>query len=150
MARFLQASDYEMQIRTEIRHLLDGYDPANPDDVPLRLLRAENTAISQIKKWLAGRYDCSAIFIPPADPDERDQFIVTITIDLTLYHLYSQTGSRDVPEHRKHRYQDALDWLKDAGQGLVTSDLPSLVTTDPDDNSGDIKLWSYPPENHRW
>ncbi len=150
MARFLQDSDYEMQVRTEIKHLLDGFDPTTPGTMPLRLLRAEDTAISQMKKWLSGRYDCAAIFIPPATPDARDQFIVTVTIDIVLYHLYSQTGSRDVPTHRKERYQDALDWLKDAGQGKITSDMPALVTTDITDNSGDIKLWSYPPENHRW
>ena len=150
MARFLKNADYEMQVRTEIRHLLDGYDPASPDVPSLRLLRAEDTAVSQMKGWLSGRYDCPAIFAAPLTPDVRNQFIVTIMIDIVLYHLYSQTGSRDVPTHRKERYQDALDWLKDAGQGKITSDLPSLVTTDLTDDSGDVKLWSYPPENHRW
>jgi hypothetical protein len=143
-ARFIQDSDYEMQIRVEIKRLLDGSAPGDPEP-PLKLLRAEKTAISQIRQWIAGRVDCDTVF--SAGPENRDEFMVTITIDIALYHLYSQTGNRDVPEHRKHRYQDALDWLKGVGNGEVTSDLPSGLS---DENPGELRLSSRPAEDHRW
>ena len=144
--RFLQDSDYDMLIRQEIKRILDGSAPGDTEP-PTKLLRAENTAIAQIKNYLAGRFDMVAFFVAPGDPDTRDQFIVTITIDIALYHLYSQTGWKDIPKHRSVRYQDALDWLKDAGRGDINTDLP--VDTS-EDNQGDIRIFSEKLQNHRW
>jgi phage gp36-like protein len=143
MARFLTDEDYSLQIKTEIRKLLDGSTPSSTN--PYKLIIAEDTAISQIKKWISHRYDCTAIF--SAIAGARDSFIIMIVIDLGLYHLYSQTGSKDLPSHRQERYQDALDWLKQAGKGEITSDLPSLIT---ETNPGDVRIFSKPPENHTW
>lgn len=138
-----------MQIRQEIKKLLDGSAPGDAEP-PAKLLRAESTAMSQIKKWLAGRYDMALMFAPDPETgtDPRDQFIVTTMIDITLYHLYSQTGNRDVPQHRKDRYQDALDWLMATGKGEVNGgDLPSIPT---DDYSGDVRISSRDEEDQRW
>lgn len=144
MSRFLKDTDYAMQIRSEIKRLLDG-STVGDTEPPLKLLRAENTAISQIRKYLSGRIDCDAIF--NAVDDARDEFIITICIDIALYHLYSQTGNKDIPTHRQTRYDDALEWLRDAGKGEINTDLPSNLT---DDNPGEVRLFSKPPENHRW
>lgn len=151
MPRFLADVDYDMQIKQEIRRLLDGHAADAP--APYKLIRAEQTAVSQIRKWLSMRYDCDAIFIAAPEPEElidvRDSWMVTITIDIALYHLYSQTGNKDVPAHRAQRYQDALDWLKEAGKGLIGTDLPRLPVDD-NNGTGDIIIKSRPPENHRW
>lgn len=146
MARFLQDSDYDSLIRQEIKRILDGSAPGEAKP-PTKLLRAESSAVSQMKNYLAGRFDMDAIFVAPADPDTRDQFIVTITIDITLYLLYSQTGWKDIPKHRSERYQDALDWLRDAGRGDINTDLPSSLS---DENPGEVRIFSRPPENQRW
>ncbi|MTK53285.1 phage protein Gp36 family protein [Paludibacter sp.] len=156
MARFILQSDYAMQIRTEILRLLtaqtDFYQNA-------KLVRAENTAIAQIKNRIGARYDCATIFQPLLSPaenggeqiDTRDQWIVTITIDITLYHLYSQTGSKDVPEHRSQRYQDAIDWLKDVGNGDTPCDLPAIIDPDTEEAVSDVRIWSQnAPNNHKW
>lgn len=157
MARFLIKEDYESQIKPEIIKLLtdptDWYNSA-------KLIRAENKAIAQIKNRIGKRYDCSLIFqplLPPANGegegeqiDNRDQWIATITVDITLYHLYSQTGSKDVPEHRSTRYQDAIDWLKDVGNGETTADLPELVNTDTGEAYTEFRVNSRTPENHKW
>lgn len=150
MARFILQSDYEMQIRTEILRLLtaptDFYKNA-------KLVRAENTAIAQIRNRIGARYDCAQIFaaITEGTDDTRDQWIVTITIDITLYHLYSQTGSKDVPEHRSQRYQDAIDWLKDVGNGNTPCDLPALIDPDTEEVVSDVRIWSQnTPNNHKW
>jgi len=145
MARFLQDSDYEMQIKTEIRRLLDGSTPSINDNY--KLLRAENAAIKQVRHYIGMRVDCDAIFIPPADPDTRDSFMIMLVIDLVLYHLYSQTGNKDVPEHRQHRYEDAIQWLKDVGRGDMPTDLPSL----PDDEyKSDVRLNSRTVDDQEW
>lgn len=143
MPRFIQDADYAMQIRGEIRRLLEGSAPGDPEPSP-RLLRAEDTAIAQVRGYLTGRYDCDIIF----NIADRNQFLVTTVIDLALYHLYSQTGSKDVPEHRKHRYQDAIEWLRDAGRGNITADLPSSITDlNP---GGSARIWGREPNNHKW
>lgn len=146
MSRFIQESDYEMQVKTEVIRLLTDHDFYKS----VKLLRAEQTAIHQIKNRIGKRYDCSKIFAPvTGDNDTRDQWIVTITIDIALYHLYSQTGNKDIPAHRQNRYQDAIDWLKDVGNGDTPVDLPPVV--DDDGNEfGEVILQSRPPENHRW
>lgn len=149
MSRFLKNTDYKVLIRQEIKKLLDGSLPGDDENSPppTKLLQAESAAIQQIRNWLSNAYDCDTIFSASNDPDERDQFIVVITIDITLYHLYSQTGHKDVPEHRSQRYQDALDWLKAAGKGEIGADLPTLPS---EDNPGEIRISSNPPENHTW
>jgi len=148
MARFLTDADYDMQIRVEIKRLLDGSAPGDAQP-PLKLLRAERTAISQIRKYLGSRVDCDAMF--NATAEARDEFIVTITIDIALYHLYSQTGSRDIPKHRQDRYGDALEWLKLTGTGEMGNDLPTLPEDDDGEPTGGELRWtSYPPENHRY
>lgn len=140
---FIIDTDYDMQIKAEIKALLDTSNDLHA------LKRAEDTAMSQIRKYLSGRFDMSQIFIDASDPDLRDQFIVTITIDITLYHLYSKTPHRDIPTHRANRYQDALNWLRDAGTGELATDLP--IVTNPDGTqSSTTRLWSKTIENHKW
>lgn len=145
--RFIQETDYEMQIKQEIIRLLTSTDFYNS----VKLVRAEQTAISQIRNRIGKRYNCNKIFIPviTGEPDIRDQWIVTITIDIALYHLYSQTGMKDIPEHRQQRYQDAIDWLKDVGNGNTPTELPPIIDDNGEEYS-EIRFNSRKPENHKW
>lgn len=141
MARFIEDTDYDMQIKQEILALIKGTDNA-------KLLRAEGTAVKQVLNWLSGRYDMQTVMSETSD--DRDQWLITLIIDITLYHLYSQTGHKDVPTHRAQRYQDALDWLKMAGTGEIGTTLPPL---EDEDGSvpGDPNIFSLQkPDNHRW
>jgi hypothetical protein len=156
MSRFISEADYAMQIKQEIIKLL-----TSPTDwyLSAKLVRAEQTAIAQIKNRIGKRYDCAMIFAPLLPPvvgenpgeqiDTRDAWIVTITIDIALYHLYSQTGMKDIPEHRAQRYQDAVDWLKDVGNGTTPTDLPVVIDTDGNEYA-ETRIWSRAPENHKW
>lgn len=161
MGRFIQTADYGMQIKAEIIKMLTSNTEGWYNSV--KLIRAEQTAISQIRNRIGKRYDCSLIFAPllpvaiveeGEEPEEqidsRDQWIVTITIDISLYHLYSKTGSKDVPEHRSQRYQDAIDWLKDVGNGTTTADLPALIDSTTGEDYSEFRLNSKTPENHKW
>lgn len=150
MPRFILETDYAMQIKQEIIRLLttptDWYSSA-------KLVRAEQTAIAQIKNRIGKRYDCALIFAPPTEPvevDSRDQWIVTITIDIALYHLYSQTGMKDLPEHRAARYQDAIDWLKDVGNGSTPADLPPLVDESTGEEYSEVRIWGREPIDHKY
>ena len=124
MSRFIKDTDYAVLIRTEIKNiLLENYTET-------KLKSAEEMAIAQIKNYLAGRYDVGLIFTALADgatEDTRNAFIVMITIDCALYHLYCSIAPNKIPEHRSNRYQDALDWLKSMLEPNKKADLPLLT-----------------------
>lgn len=140
MANFIQESDYEVQARNEMIRLLDGTDERSA------LMQAERFAISQIRKYIGGRYDCDTLF--SATGIERDDYIIMITIDIALYHLWAKKAPKSIPGHRKERYSDALDWLTNVGSGEMPTDLPQLSTTE---YSGDIRLTSrYKPNTNKY
>jgi phage gp36-like protein len=147
MARFIIESDYGMQIKQEVIRLLTAGD-AGWYNSP-KLVRAEQTAIHQIKHWIGKRYDTGVIF-DGSNPEARDEYIVTVTIDVALYHLYSQTGMKDIPEHRQQRYQDVLDWLKEVGSGNVAADLPPVISEETGEEYSEFMFQSRKPENQKW
>lgn len=141
--RFLLDSDYDDQIRVELRALLD--DTTNET----QLKQAEMKALAQMRMYLSGRYDVGAIFAPaePNEPDSRNAFIVMTLIDITLYHLWSKERGK-MPQVRSDRYQDALDWLKAVGNGREISDLP---TKDDQGESPMAQIFSHQkPNNHKY
>lgn len=139
---FITEDDYSVLIRNEIKNiLLENYSPG-------KLKTAENMGIAQVKKRLAGRYDISKIF--SAVGDERDSYIVMITLDCALYHLYTATVPNKIPTIRAERYQDALDWLKSVAKGEEETDLPKIKDDSGNDLNGIIINSKYPPSNQRW
>lgn len=147
MSRFIKETDYAGNIKAEIKKLITNTTSSTqPSQAQIR---AEDTAISTITEYLGGRYDCVAIFQPHIGngADTRNLHIVKIVLALALYDLYHQTGMRDIPEHRKTDYDDAISWLKDVGRGTVKSTLPTLVQTP---NEGEIRWDSKPKRNHKW
>jgi phage gp36-like protein len=152
MARFLKDSDYDVLIRTEIKNiLLENYSQS-------KLLTAEQMAISQIKNYLAGRYQVNLIFqpLPVADEpeaeiiDTRNHFIVMITIDCALYHLYCSIAPNKIPQHRSERYNDALEWLKMMAKGDSTADLPLIVDEKGEAKDGLRISSNYSRNNNKW
>ncbi len=146
MSRFITEADYDVLIRTEIKNiLLENYSVT-------KLQSAEQMAISQIKNYLAGRYDVALIFTPTVagTDDIRNSYIVMITIDCALYHLYCSIAPNKIPEHRSNRYQDAIDWLKLMAKGQGNADLP-MITNSNGEAKGDFRLSSNnTASNNKW
>lgn len=143
--RFIRESDYEGSIKAEIKRLLTG----TTGDPSTAQINAEDTAISTVRQYLSGRYDCDQIFIPwnGTGTDTRIKHIVKIVKNLALYELYQQTSMRDIPENRKDNYDDAISWLKDVGRGTIKAELPQPAD---DSFSGDFRFNSKKPLNHKW
>lgn len=119
---FLTETDYNVQIRASIRNII-----AQNNNVTLDT--AESMAIEEMKSYLAGKYDCAAIF--SATGASRNALIIMYCIDITLYHLHSQAASNNIPELRQTRYNAAIDWLKDVNRDLLNPNLPLLDTSNP-------------------
>jgi len=143
MARFLLDTDYDVLIRTEVKGiLLENFSQT-------KLLSAENMAIAQIKNYLNGRYDIAVIF--DQTDEARNSFVIMITIDCALYHLYSSIAPNKIPEHRSERYQDALEWLKLAAKGEAVADLPLIKDATTGEDKSSVRISSnYKPSNNKW
>lgn len=61
--------------------------------------------------------------------DNRHQYLLTIFIDMMLYHAHSRISPRNIPDFRISRYDDAILWLKMVNSGKVSPDFP--VKSDP-------------------
>jgi hypothetical protein len=143
---FLKETDYDVQIRSEISKILDSTVDKR------KMLKAENIAIGQIRNHISERYDCDLIFVRAAMGEEEPpwrEYIIMLTIDLALYHLWSKEAANNIPKHRETRYDDAITWLISIQNGKA-ADLPKL--TDTNGNSvSDIRIWSAnEPENNRY
>ncbi len=146
MPRFIKETDYSGYIKPEILKAITG--TTNAQQPSVAQVRAEDTAISTITEYIGGRYDCSLIFTPhTTGVDGRNLHIVACTIKLALYDLYHQTGTKDIPEHRKVEYDDTIQWLKDVGKGSIKSTLPVLTDGQA---LGEIRWISNKPRKHKW
>ena len=140
MYKFLVQEDFSVQVRDEILSLLDNSTEQSA------IKKAEDMAIAQIKQHLGSRYDTATIFAQ--QDDNRDMYVVMITIDLMLYHLWSKKAPRKIPAERAQRYQDAINWLRDAGTGKITAELPQIPV---EDYTGEIIVSSlYKPNCNKF
>jgi hypothetical protein B2_07752 len=139
---FLTAEDYTALIRNEIKDiLLENYSE-------IKLHIAQQMAIDQVKNYLSGRYDVAEIF--SKEGTERNAHIVMLTLDCTLYHLYTSTVPKRMPEIRSVRYQDAIDWLKAVGSGEISANLPLIKSQDGQHLIG-VKIQSkYKASSNKW
>lgn len=137
---FITDDDYDVQSQNDVLKLLDNSNDKH------RLRQAEKYAIGEINKRLAGRYDMANVFNKTGD--DRDWYIVMITIDIAIYHLYSQKAPRQIPEYRQIRYDTAIEFLRDAGNGTNPTDLPPIPT---ENYKGEVRIESlYKPNNHKY
>jgi Protein of unknown function (DUF1320) len=71
-----------------------------------------NTLITNTTYWTLG--------------DNRSQQIVKILIDIVLYFSHGRISPMNIPEHIKNNYNEAINWLKDAADGMITPNLPHI------------------------
>lgn len=78
------------------------------------------------------------------EKDDRNKKLVQITIDVFLYHLHTRLNPRNIPQHRKIRYDgdgdlqnamSAIKWLMLAQKGQISPNL--TVLTDDDGQTPD-------------
>ncbi|MGV1019308.1 phage protein Gp36 family protein [Empedobacter falsenii] len=140
---FITDDDYSVLIRKEIKGILiENYSDT-------KLKGAEDMAIAQIKNYIRGYYDTDKIF--SARETERNAFVVMITIDCALYHLYTSLAPNRIPQHRSDRYADALEWLKSISKGEARADLPQIVDPSTGEAKSNIRIVSkYKQQNHKY
>lgn len=116
MAAFINPEDYDASIHKEI---LDAITRSDAQIVEI----CEDRAISEMKGYLSGRFDCERIF--SASGESRHQLVLMMAIDIAIYHLFCIHNPRNISEIRVERYKRAVEWCKQVRSGEVNPpDLP--------------------------
>lgn len=71
-----------------------------------------NTVVTNTTYWTPG--------------DNRSQQLVTVVVDIALYHLHSRIAPQNIPELRKDRYDNALTWLKQISRAELNAKMPEI------------------------
>lgn len=138
---FVTNNDIEVLIRADMLQHIIGTDVTLLD-------RAESAAIKKIRTYLINRYDVDAVF--SALGTERDELILMYAIDIMLYDLHSRINPRKVPELRRTRYKEAIDWLKDVLQGNLSAELPLVTNQNGQESGADEILWGSNPKKEHY
>lgn len=89
---------------------------------------AEQIAINEASGYLWPTYDTDAIF--SLEGSERPPRLVSVIVDIALYHMSASLPARMGTEVRDERYHRAIKWLEDVSRGTVSVNLPLCTDTD--------------------
>lgn len=117
--------------------------------------QAERTAIEEVASYLRGRYAVGYIFRDEAN--DRNEFLVTIVANVTLYYLSKHLPARMAQETRNELYERAIEWLKLVQKGAVQPNLPTHEDRAKakgenlqDSTNGGFIYGSIPKQTHHW
>ena len=99
MSKFITQEDYDASIHREI--------------------------LDALTRSLNARYDVDEIF--SAEGEARNQLILMLAIDITVYHLFSIHNPQKISQIRKDRYERAVEWLKQVAAYKITVDGAPLL-----------------------
>lgn len=99
--------------------------------------RALTMAMDEARGYMRMRYRIDQEFAKIGDA--RNDYIMMIVADLTIYHLYSMLSPRMGIETKKERYDAAKTWLREVRDGktdpgIPANDDPIIGGTNPADN----------------
>ena len=124
MSQFIQESDYDASIHREILDALLRHDSDVADSAIVEI--CEDRAIEEMRGYLDKFYDTEAIF--SATGADRNQLVLMMAVDITVYHIYCQHNPYKISQVRKDRYDRAVEWLKAVAAGKITiANAPKLA-----------------------
>lgn len=118
MSQFITLEDYDASIHREILDALLRHDSDIADSAIVEI--CEDRAIEEMRCYMDKFYDCDAIF--GASGQERNQLVLMMAIDISVYHIFCQHNPYKMSEIRKERYERAVEWLKAVAAAKVTID----------------------------
>jgi len=122
MSQFIQLTDYDASIHREILDAL-----TREDDAIIEI--CEDRAIAEMRGYLSRRYDCDRIF--SAEETERNQLILMMAMDISIYHVFCIHNPQKLSQTRKDRYERAMEWLKQvANENISIDGAPALSEED--------------------
>lgn len=140
------ASFLNFQYDTSVIFGFEAFDYSNSEDYKEGQIVVNDKAIG---------FTCIADVAAPAtltdtnffeEKDGRNPIIVMIIVDILAYHLFSKSGSNQIPKHIIDRYEQAIKKLKDIRTKKMNPMLPlkQAEATDPNTPNQTIKILSNP------
>ena len=113
MGRFISKEDFDATVHRDILEAV-----TRQDDAVVEI--CADRAISEMRCYLSGRYDCDAVF--SATGKERNQLVLMMLTDMAVYHLFCIHNPTKLSQMRKDRYERAVEWLKAVRRGDISVD----------------------------
>lgn len=121
MGKFISKTDFDATVHRDILEAITRQDETVVEICTER-------AISEMRCYLSGRYNCDAVF--SATGTERNQLVLMMCTDITVYHLFCIHNPQKLSQMRKDRYERAVEWLKAVRRGDISVDgLPPAERT---------------------
>ena len=112
MSQFIELTDYDASIHREI---LDALTREDESIVEI----CEDRAVTDMRGYLSRRYDCDKLFSMTGD--ERNQLVLMMAIDITVYHIFCIHNPQKLSQTRKDRYERAVEWQWRPGTSASTA-----------------------------
>jgi len=105
----------------------------------------EKIALDEIKSYIGTKYDMNFEF--SRIDNDRNSYLISIVIDIMLFHLYSRIAPDNIPEIKLQRYGKVIEWLELAAKGKVSPNL-KVLDNKYDNNSSQMLWGSYSKTNN--
>ena len=107
----------------------------------------EDRTLAEMRGYLSRRYDCDRLFA--ATGQERNQLVLMMAVDITVYHIFCIHNPRNMSSVRKDRYDRAKEWLEAVADGNISIDgAPLLPQEERRTRSGFIIKSNRKRSNH--
>ncbi len=126
-------------------HLYDYQVDQITDNDDTIVASAIDTAVAEVKSYLANRYDVATIFAQTGTA--RSALIVEHVKVCAVWHLLILCNVDAIYERYEKAYDRSIQYLKQVADGLLSPDLPYLQT-DTGTPAGTIQLKSNPKFIH--
>ncbi len=126
-------------------HLYDYQVDQITDNDDTIVTSAIDTAVAEVKSYLANRYDVATIFAQTGS--DRSALIVEHVKVCAVWHLLILCNVDAIYERYEKAYDRSIAFLKQVADGLLSPDLPYLQTH-TGTPAGTIQLKSNPKFTH--
>lgn len=141
MSQFIELTDYDASIHREILDALTREDEAIVEI-------CEDRAVATMRGYLSRRYDVDAIFA--ATGDERNQLVLMMALDITVYHVFCIHNPQKLSQVRKDRYDRAMEWLKQVADEDISIDGAPLLPEEERANKATFLFRSNPKRTNHY
>ncbi|MDR0612394.1 MAG: DUF1320 domain-containing protein [Dysgonamonadaceae bacterium] len=141
MSQFIKLTDYDASIHREILDALTREDEAIVEI-------CEDRAVATMRGYLSRRYDVDAIFA--ATGDERNQLVLMMALDITVYHVFCIHNPQKLSQVRKDRYDRAMEWLKQVADEDISIDGAPLLPEEERANKATFLVRSNPKRTNHY
>jgi D-mannonate dehydratase len=127
-------------------HIYDYQLQQITESTPSIALAAIEASISEVKSYLATRYNVATIF--SAQGSERNALVLDIVKTIAVFRIIKLSNVDILYDKYLEQYKLSIDYLSRIAQGLLCLDLPPLTDSSGSIASGSIRATSNTKFNH--